>query len=217
MTETSRAPHSVEIKKYEALDRQRLLKAGFLAILIEGILLTLIAWDQHWLAHPQKTTGLDETRFIEAALFEIPKEVELIHPKEPHDHPAPERVNEPSLHQDPAKGVVPKQDTNPFNEENQTGKALSPAPSTHGPIALFAPPPQLPAAYQERELKTEVVIEFLVNSLGAASPRLVESSGEEELDALALEAVRRWVFRAAEQDGKPVDSKTRLRIVFSVQ
>lgn len=205
------------LERYDVLEKRRFWKAVFVAVFLEATGLTWIAWDQHWLAHPQKTTGIDETRFIETSLFEIPKEVQLIHSKTPHEHPTRPHAAEPSLHKNPAQGSPPKDPSDTFNEENQTERAQAPAPATHGPIALFAPPPQLPASFQEQSLKTEVVIEFFVNALGSATPRLVESSGEEELDALALEAVKRWVFRAAEQEGKPVDAKTRLRIVFSVQ
>jgi TonB family protein len=61
------------------------------------------------------------------------------------------------------------------------------------------------------------VIDFFVDSQGESTPRLVGSSGNEELDAITLATVKKWQFRPAEQDGKPIDAKTRLRVEFEVQ
>ena len=89
--------------------------------------------------------------------------------------------------------------------------------STHGPVALYAPPPQIPVYLQDQDIKTHVIIDFLVNQQGGTNPRLVSSSGNEELDAIALETAKKWIFRPAEKDGKKIESKVRLRIIFVVQ
>jgi TonB family protein len=60
------------------------------------------------------------------------------------------------------------------------------------------------------------VIEFLITASGGVTPRLLRSSGNDELDAIALTTVKKWQFRPAEQDHKAIDSKIRLRIVFEV-
>lgn len=75
----------------------------------------------------------------------------------------------------------------------------------------------IPAYLQNQELKTSVVIDFFINSQGGVTPRLVGSSGNEELDAIAIEAVKKWQFRPAENDHHAIDSKVRLRIVFEVK
>ena len=88
---------------------------------------------------------------------------------------------------------------------------------THGPVALYSPQPVIPAYLRDQNLKTNVVIEFLVTAQGQVTCRLLESSGSDELDALSLETAEKWRFKPAAQDNVPIDSKTRLRITFEVQ
>src|SRR5262249_40464246 len=109
----------------------------------------------------------------------------------------------------------PKVETKP-EEQNQTQSGPTLA-ANHGPVAVSAPPPVIPSYLEDKEINSSVLIEFLVNNQGVASPRLIGSSGNDEVDAITLEAVKKWVFRPAEQNHKPVDSKIRLRINFQVQ
>jgi len=60
------------------------------------------------------------------------------------------------------------------------------------------------------------VIEFLITAQGEVTPRLLDSSGNDELDAIAIDTVKKWQFKPAAQDNVPIDSKTRLRILFEV-
>ena len=195
-------------------DSKTLLIAGMLAFLLEFVLLTGIAWHDHWLAHPQRQ-GIDDTKFIDAELFQIPipQEAKLTSVK-PTVAPA---TKEAVLSKTPNQGRKAKNaDETKTDEQNQTVQGAPIAP-THGPIAIFSPPPVIPTYLREREIKTSVVIEFLVTYQGAVMPRLLSSSGNEELDQIALSKVKQWKFRAAEQEHKPIDSKVRLRIVFEVQ
>jgi TonB family protein len=191
-------------------DGRRLLICGVLAVLIEMITLFVVGFQGHWLAHP--STDLDESRFIEAQVFEIPKEAHLVEEK---PKAAPVSHAEPTLSKIPQKGVASK-DQRKIEEENQTdsGPKLT---ATHGPLAIFAPAPVIPSYLRDKDLKASVVIDFYVNAQGVATPRLAGSSGNEELDAIAIQTAKKWQFRPAEQDHKPVDAKVRLRIVFEVQ
>ena len=190
-----------------------LLRSALIAFLMEACFLTAVGWREHWLAHPQKTTGLDDSRFIEAEVFQVSPDAHLVEEK-PLKQPKarPETV----ISKVPGKGAPQKPNQIPADEENKTdaGPKLSP---NHGPLAIFAPQPVIPSYLRNQELNTHVVIDFLVNSQGHATPRLVSSSGNEELDALALETVKTWQFRPAEKDHKPIDSKVRLRILFEVK
>ena len=184
-----------------------------IAFLTEIVTLTGISWHEHWLAHPQKTTGLDPSKFIEAEVFQAPSEAHLTEEK----HVAvPASHHEAVLSKTPGQGKLAKPGENKSSEENltQAGPKLT---SSHGPVAIFAPPPVIPGYLQNQELKASAVIDFFVTAQGAVTPRLVGSTGNEELDALALAAVKKWQFRPAEKDHRPVDSKVRLRIVFEVQ
>jgi TonB family protein len=176
-------------------------------------LLTGLAWQKHWLAHPQKTTSLDESRFIETEIYQTPEQAHLT-----EDTPSliPKPQSEHTLSTQPLSGKMSPTQTPLTEEQNQTtaGPKIS---ENHGPISVFAPPPVIPPYLQDRELQAHVVIDFYINTQGVASPRLAGSSGNDELDAIALTAVKKWVFRPAEAGGKPIDAKIRLRIVFVVQ
>jgi TonB family protein len=189
-----------------------LFKSALLAILLEAILVTSFGWHEHWLAHPKKVS--DESRFIEAQVFQMPSEA--AHLVEEKKAAAPAQKPEQTLSKTPGKGTPTSKTNQTMEEENKTVSGPKLAP-THGPVAVFSPPPVIPPYLQDKEIKTHVVIDFYISSQGIASPRLAGSSGNEELDAIALGSVKKWVFRPAEKDGKPVDSKVRLRIVFVVQ
>jgi TonB family protein len=118
--------------------------------------------------------------------------------------------------QHPRRKVIPKEPPKKVEEQNQVeaGPDLGP---THGPVALYAPAPVIPKYLRDQNLKTSVVIEFLITAQGWMTTRLLDSSGTEELDAIALNTVSKWKFKPAAQNNTPIDSKTRLRIVFEVQ
>lgn len=190
-----------------------LVFSALAAFFLEAALLTVFGWREHWLAHPQKTTGLDETQFVEAQIFQIPQEAPHL-VTEKKVAPPPQKA-EATLSKNPAQGTTQKANSS-FEEENKTesGPKIEP---THGPVVLYAPQPVIPSYLQNREFKKSVVIDFLVNIQGVATPRLVGSSGDEELDALALAAAKKWQFRPAEEKHKPIEAKVRLRIVFQVE
>ena len=72
---------NLDISKIDRDDSKILKRAFALALIFEFTLLTLMGIQEHWLAHPQKTTGLDATKFIEAEVFQIPKESHLTEEK----------------------------------------------------------------------------------------------------------------------------------------
>lgn len=188
-----------------------LLKSSILALVLEAIFLTGIGWHEHWLAHPQKTST-DENQFIEAQIYEIPPKSHLIDEKK---SPSPPPKPETPLSRIPGHGT-PQKHPSTIEEKNQTETGPRMA-STHGPVAIYAPSPIIPPYLQDKELKTSIIFEFFVNAQGHATPHLVQSTGNEELDAIALKSVLKWQFRPAEKDNKPLESKVRLRILFEVK
>lgn len=203
--------YSVEIPNH----RGPLWVSAILALSIEFILVTAIAWREHWLSHPQATTGLDSSKFIEAQVFEMPEKAQLTsataQPKA-----APEAV----LSKVVGRGKSTKPGESRITEENVTKNAPPATPMaspTHGPVAVFTPAPVLPSYLQDQDKSTAVVIEFFITAQGGVIPKLLRSSGNEELDALAIQTAKRWQFRPAEQDHKAIDSKVRLRILFEAQ
>jgi TonB family protein len=194
------------------LDEPSLLwKAALAAFLIEASLLMAVGWNGHWLAHPKATTEASD-QFIEAQIFELPPDAQLVEKTKP---PSTAK-SEATLSKVAQQGRQSSLEENKVPEENQThgGSELTP---THGPMAVYSPSPHIPSYLQEKELHVSVVIDFFVSALGHATPRLVGSSGNEELDAIAIEAAKKWQFRPAEKDHRPIDAKVRLRILFEVQ
>ena len=102
------------------------------------------------------------------------------------------------------------------DKPNQTVSGAEPEIKTHGPIVESSPAPKLPDYLKNQNLKTSVLIEFFVAANGKVTPYLIGSSGNEEVDALALSSARKWIFQPAINDGNAVDAKVRLRINFEV-
>ena len=190
-------------------DSKLLLRAAIIAALVEFAILTGLGWHSHWLAHP--TNAPDSSRFIEAEVFQMPRQTHLTEEKKisvPKSH-------EVVLSKAPGKGKKPPEKAS-VQEENQTqgGPALAP---THGPLAFYAPAPVIPEYLRDKELNTSAVIDFFISAQGTVTPRLVGSTGNEELDAIAVNTAKKWQFRPAEQNHRPIDAKVRLRIIFLVR
>jgi len=198
---------SLDIDKLNEEDTRILYKTAVAAVVIEFIILTAFGWEGHWLAHPQKT-GLDESRFIEAEMYQIPKDPAHLTEEKKVVTKVKEAVVSKAL-----SGAHTQALTKPIENQTDAGDNFA---ANHGPVAIVAPPPVIPSYLQDQDLNSSVVIEFYVNAQGVALPKLIGSSGNEELDAIALSTVKTWQFRPAEQNHKPIDAKVRLRINFQV-
>jgi TonB family protein len=197
------APHPKESKI--------LFAAAGVAFLLESVVLISVGLQQAWLSKPP-AKQLDASQFIEAQMIQAPEEPHLKDEKK-IAAPAPKEV---ALSKKVDQGRVAKPNENPLQDQNQTqgGPALGP---THGPVATFNPAPTIPSYLQNQLLQASVVIDFFVTASGVTTPKLVGSSGNEELDALAIATAKRWQFKPGEKDSKPVDAKVRLRINFKVE
>jgi TonB family protein len=153
--------------------------------------------------------GTDVSNYIEAQVMDLPEDAHLV--SQAGAPASPDEV----LSKIVGQGKKPEPGAADSDEQNQTqnGPDLG---ATHGAVALYSPSPVIPSYLRDREINSSVVIEFLVTAAGQATPRLLSSSGNEELDAIALGTVKKWQFKPAETEHRPVDSKSRLRIVFQV-
>lgn len=205
------SPALREVLRFE---NKLLLRAAGMAFFLEALALLLIGLMQgNWIFHKASTNSDD---FVEAQVMELPKEAHLT-------SQAPALVKAPpeaAISKVAGEGKKTKTDQAKLDEQNQTKagpKSTAPVLGpTHGPVALYAPAPVIPGYLSEKEVNTSVVIEFFITAQGAVTPRLLSSSNNEELDALALKTVAKWQFRPAEKDHQAIDSKIRLRIVFQV-
>ncbi len=205
------------------LNRRVWIGALALASLIELFALWLAGRVEHPWVHPSVDRSVPENRFVEAELFQPPAP----EPEEPHlnretqDRPTPEEPATPehAISTEAGRGKEASAEerrqlkAEPQNVVQSSHLHLS---ATHGPIAVHQPSPTIPEYLRNEEFKTSVLIEFLVTAQGAVTPRLLESSGNEELDVLALNAARLWQFRPAEEDHRAIDSRVKLRMIFEV-
>ena len=75
--------------------------------------------------------------------------------------------------------------------------------------------PVYPSFAMERRLEGEVVVEATVAEDGSVrNARAIR--GQSLLAQAAVEAVRRWHYRAAKLNGKPVATQTQITINFSL-
>ncbi len=102
----------------------------------------------------------------------------------------------------------------PNTNQIQHGKPLA---GSHGPVLIESPAPVIPDYLKDKEINAKVIIEFTVLKDGRVSPRLLVSSGNEELDQIAIGAASRWKFYPAESEHQAIDAKVKLRIVFEVK
>ncbi len=197
-----------EIKE---LETAHLSRFALLAFISEAVILIAVGSNQHWMVHP-KSPSADEARFIETEMVQLPKEVHSLVEQKPIAAP---KAPEPLLSKVPQQGRAAKPNEKGLEEKNQTtaGTQLGP---THGPVAVFSPPPAIPSYLQNKDLRTSVVIDFFIAASGSVRPKLVGSSGSDELDAIALNSAQKWQFRPAEKNHQAIDSKVRLRILFEV-
>lgn len=135
------------------------------------------------------------------------------------DNPAPVTQPQPAPVPQPAPATRTAAATTP-----ELAPAPEPKPKPHVPVFTDAAPlpdssplPAIPDDLRSEALDRTCVAEFDVGADGAPSGvRIAQSSGNDELDRLALDAAKKWHFRPATRDGQPIQSTVRLHIEFQV-
>lgn len=192
---------------HPGLEKKRLVRSAGWALLLELAFFTALGLGRL----PLFRNPFDSAQYVDAQILQLPENSHLTGAQA--TTPDDEIVFIP--HRRPVHKAVQKAPPPPAPEQNQV-QAGPQLPPTHGPVALYSPAPVIPDYLRNQNLKTSVVIEFLITAQGQVTPRLLDSSGNDELDAIALNTVAKWQFKPAAQDNVPVDSKTRLRILFEV-
>lgn len=83
-------------------------------------------------------------------------------------------------------------------------------------VALNTPPPSYPIELACQDIGGQVVLDVTIGTDGRPTQiRLNRSSGVEQLDAIAQEAVRDWQFRAATANGQPVERTIEVPMTFN--
>lgn len=89
-------------------------------------------------------------------------------------------------------------------------------PAVTPAVLLLAVPPEIPSRLRTEALQASFTAVFTVHADGSADVQTVRSTGNAELDRLALAAARQWRFAPATCGGEPVESYLRLEIEFQV-
>ena len=152
---------------------------------------------------------------IEAEIFEKPAEQSHLSEEKPKVRVVQKAEPVLSKRVDMGKAATAEEVNKALQDQNQT-EAAKPAPVSHGPVVISSDAPKLPSYLRDQNLKTNVLIEFMIAADGKVEAHLLGTSGNEELDALALRAARDWKFNPAVQNNQPIASKVRLRINFEV-
>jgi periplasmic protein TonB len=82
---------------------------------------------------------------------------------------------------------------------------------------LASPQPLIPPELHEHCFKSCCLARFLINPDGKATVKLLSSSGSSDLDDITLSTLKRWKFRPATLDGKPVSSARKIKVEFEVE
>lgn len=95
---------------------------------------------------------------------------------------------------------------------------MAPARLVAAPVALNRIQPHYPKSARRRNREGCVTVEFAVAADGKVeSAAVVASSGYAELDASALDSVRKAQFAPATEDGEPVAATLRLTLEFRLK
>ena len=81
---------------------------------------------------------------------------------------------------------------------------------------ITSPSPLIPPELHEDCFKSCCIARFLIGDNGKTQVKLLTSSGSEEIDDITLSTLKRWKFRPAVLDGKPVPSSRRVKVEFQI-
>jgi TonB family protein len=81
---------------------------------------------------------------------------------------------------------------------------------------IYSPQPVIPPEKHENCFKSCCLVRFFISKEGKHRVKLIAGSGSNEIDDITLATLRRWKFKPAMLDGKPVDSTRRIKVEFEV-
>lgn len=144
-------------------------------------------------------------------------------PPAPKDTPPPPTPDKPKPDTQTAKAPPPPVKDPPVQPIVKPAPQPEPIPAKpHEPVftdavALSQPQPTIPDELRGEALAKTFVAEFRVGMDGMPDEiKVAQSTGNRDLDRIALETAKRWRFKPATRDGQPIESRIRLHIEFQV-
>ncbi|WP_240324425.1 energy transducer TonB [Trinickia diaoshuihuensis] len=128
------------------------------------------------------------------------------------EQPAPEHLAES------AGAAVAR--NNPLNEPHShpasSGNAHAEA-STQAAQLLSQPLPTLPDDLREQAYQAVALARFVIHADATFDVELIKPTSYPRLNAILLDALRKWRFTPATENGHPVQSQRQVRVHFDVQ
>lgn len=88
---------------------------------------------------------------------------------------------------------------------------------TRAAVATHRVRPEIPDSLRQQAFKGSVLVEVTIEANGAHQVRMIEGSGNAEMDRIVLECLRRWRWSNALQNGKPARDVERFQFDFLVR
>jgi len=84
------------------------------------------------------------------------------------------------------------------------------------PVSRFMARPHYPPELRAAGVEGDVVVEFIVNAAGDVQQARAIRSTRSELEPAAAEAVAKWKFKPGRKDGRDVNTRMQIPIVFTI-
>jgi TonB family protein len=104
----------------------------------------------------------------------------------------------------------------PANQDSKKTTAHSVPPDVMAQHIIKKVNPKYPPAAKKARIQGSVVLEAVIGKTGHVE-KLTAISGPNELQASALDAVRQWTYKPVLLNGAPVEVKTTITVVYSLQ
>jgi len=213
--------------------RFRLSAAMLIAIAAWMILLAQVV---SRLSRPSATTpapeqAVMEMRLVELAPPSIPKpkaepkparSESAAAPPRSRSNPSPVRSIQPRVARSPAiehaiaKTETPAQQDEPAPSAPSSENEKPVLPASSVARVINQPMPSLPDDLREDAYQAVAIARFDVHADGSVDVELSKPTSNPRLNALLLEALRKWRFFPAMQDGRAIESHQDVRVHFNV-
>ncbi len=85
---------------------------------------------------------------------------------------------------------------------------------TEPPVPVRTIPPEYPSQMRDQKASGVVTVNCLIDEKGNVTESHIEKTTNEAFDKSALDAVKRWKFKPARQDGEPVSIRVSIPVRF---
>ena len=131
----------------------------------------------------------------------------------PTPKPQPTPTPKPQPTPTPRPKPTPRPTPTPRPEPTPTPRPKGP---TKDAVATRTVKPDIPDELRDSNFKSSVRVRVDVAADGSSSPSIRAGSGNAQVDALALSALRKWRWKPALKNGEPVASTQYFRFEFEV-